>query len=141
MPNDIAADADGDLTIQGGGLKISTDKNRDRNIIIARLMTMRGEVAGQPFLGFPDYLIGQQNDLQTRDQVQIEATKALMVDAALIAAKPIIRVVVLGPNKVGVLVQSNRQYADSQTGEKLVVSGDFWTLSDMPMTQLDWSEK
>lgn len=140
MANDIAADIDGDLTIEGGSLRIATLRNRDRNLIMSRLMTMRGEVPEQSFLGFPPNLIGRQNDAGTQAEAEAAARQSLLVDIALVPTRPTIRVLLLSLNKLAVLVQSNRTYPDSQSGEKLVVAGDFWTMSDMPMTQPDGSE-
>jgi hypothetical protein len=138
--SDIATNKEGDLVFSGRGLGVSSDVNRDRHLIISRLMTMKGEMRHQPFLGFPTYLIGKQVEPTTENTVETEGSKALYVDGTLIAANLHIRALTIATNRVVLIVRSNRKYQDLPEGESLVVTADFYTMDGMPITKLDGTE-
>lgn len=140
MPNDIAADVEGDLIIQGEGLKIATDKNRDRNLIVTRVMTIQGELPSQPALGVPARFLGGQVESGTKARLEAAVKEALLLDPALLTTRLTVKALILAYDKIAVFIQSNKVYSDSLSGTKLVVKADFYTMSDMPITKLDGTE-
>ncbi len=140
MANDISADVEGDFIIEGGGLKIATDKDRDRNLILTRIMTLKGELTNQPSLGVPARFIGGKVTTNSKAGLERAIKEALLIDTALVAIRPTVRAMILGYDRIAVFIQSNKSYSDSVTGEKMVISADYYTMSNMPTTKLDGTE-
>jgi len=136
---DLATNIDGDLTIQGGSLGAATPRDRDRNLIMTRIMTMQGEIRSMPFFGVPSRIIGSTLDAGSLNEIETLVRQSLFLDTSLASLALIVRGLILGRNKVAVLVQSQKRYSDDSE-EKLTVKGEYYTMGDKPMTLLNGKE-
>lgn len=134
---DIKTTTEGDLDLTNG-LDVASAASRDRHMILVRSMTIRGEVPPLPELGVSDALIGQPINAENLRQIEQDVLEALLSDFGLEDAKPIVRAVPTGPDKVAVIIQVDKEYGDDNLG-KLVVVGDYW-YRDEAITLLDGSE-
>lgn len=136
MPNDIATSTDGDLDLTNG-IVITTERLRDRNLVVTRLMTIRNEVAGLPDLGIPDIHLGGSIDNSMISAITRDMSRALFVDLGLRDLDPVIKVLPIRRDSIVGLVQPRKDYNDEEEGSTIV--GDFWT-RDETITLLDGTE-
>jgi hypothetical protein len=134
--NDIKGTFDGDLEINGG-LSIANSRTRDRNIVLARVLTVRGEVPNSPDLGASDKNLGGLVNETTISDIERDVLRALSSDLGIRDLDPTIKILPISRNRLLVLVQPNKNYNDGQEGGSIV--GDFWH-RDEPMTLLNGEE-
>lgn len=136
MPVDIKTTTDGDLDLTNG-LTVASDRERDRQITINRVLTVRGEIPRLPSLGVTEDLMGRKLDEGLIVDAENEVLSALGIDAALRDVAPTVKVVPLGFYSLAFFIQLNKSYNDGL--DVTVIAGDFWN-RDENMTLLDGSE-
>lgn len=134
---DIRTSTDGDLVLSGGVL-IAEDIDRDRNLILFRLMTVQGDYIPDPELGVSSRSIGKSISGELLQQVEEDVLESILRNFGTQNLNPTVRAVPTGPNAVTVMVQIEKEYA-ARLGNQLIVQGDYWNRDEL-ITMLDGSE-
>lgn len=133
---DIKTTTDGDLDLTNG-LDVATEQERDRHMVLVRVMTVRGEVPALPEMGVPDTILGKRITASLIREIEQEILASINSDFGLQDVKPIIRVYPTGLNSVTAVIQLQKEYPDSLG--KVTIAGEFWN-RDEEMTLLDGSQ-
>lgn len=134
---DIKTSTDGDLVLSGGVL-VAKDIDRDRNLVLFRLMTVQGDYIPDPELGVSSRSIGRTVTGDLLQQVEEDVLESILSKFGTQELSPTVRAVPTGPNTVTVLVQIEKEYEDT-LGDQLIVQGDYWNRDEL-ITNLDGSE-
>jgi len=134
---DIKTSTSGDLTLSGG-VEIADDVDRDRNLVLFRIMTVQGDYIPDPELGVSSRSIGKSISSELLQQVEEDVLESILRKFGSQDLNPTVRAVPTGPNTVTVLVQIEKEYP-SRIGNQIIVEGDFWNRDEL-QTQLDGSE-
>ena len=134
---DIKTTTDGDLDL-GAGLKIAKDVDRDRNLVLVRIMTVQGDYKPDPQLGVSSRSIGKSISGELLQQVEEDVLEAIFRDFGANDLNPVVRAVPTGPHSITVLVQIEKDYEDV-LGNQVIVEGTFWHRDEL-ITLLDGSE-
>lgn len=133
---DIKTTTDGDLDLTTG-VDVATEQERDRHMVMARVLTVRGEVPALPEMGVPDIILGRRITVSLIGEIEQHVIAAINSDFGLQDVKPIVRVYPTGLNSVTTVIQLQKEYPDSIG--KVTIAGEFWN-RDEDMTLLDGSE-
>lgn len=134
---DIKTTTDGDLDLNGG-LRVAEDIDRDRYVILSRIMTVQGDYRPNPEFGVSSRSIGKSISGELLQQIEEDVMESILRHFGTQGLNPTVRAVPTGPNAVTVLVQIEKEYEDV-LGDQIIVQGDFWN-RDEDITLLDGSE-
>lgn len=134
---DVRSETSGDLDLTTG-LVIASLRDRDRAMVIARAMTVRGECPTMPRLGIRDTMLGKRITADVIRQVESEVYAAIAGDLGLQGVGIIVRAVPTGLDELTVFIEIKRAYEDGDS--QTIVLGDFWH-RDEPITLIDGTEE
>lgn len=134
---DLATNTDGDLVLDSG-VRVAENIDRDRHMVLVRIMTVQGDYKPNPELGVSSRSIGKPISGELLQQVEEDVLESILKYFGGAELSPTVRAIPTGPHSVTVMVQIEKEYADT-IGSQVVVQGDYWN-RDEKITLLDGSE-
>lgn len=118
---DIFVDEDGDFVIEGGDLKLATQRDKDRNLITTRLQTAIGGSLIDPQMGLQRNFRGEPPSQLLISRLRNEIYTALLNDGAFIAEEIEIEIVSITAQDMFIFLNVNKPYVDQNNAPLQII--------------------
>lgn len=119
--SDLYIDEDGDFLIEGGDIKLASQRDKDRNLIVTRLQTARGGSLVDPQMGVLRSFRGEPPSQLLITRLRNEIFTALAGDGAFRPGELEVEIVAISAQDMAIFINVNKPYQDQNNAPLQII--------------------